>query len=153
MNEERVREIIVSGDGELILDSLLSVLGDSEDPLTLLEGAGQKLKKAIDRRKAVSHASSAYERSPTRCVIENLQCIQPRGKFTMTLTDDSIFFAKSGASSSSDETLQVSLRHVRYVLRFPKPDPYKTDKAGNAQNLLISFSEPVGKSKVRPSNP
>ena len=69
---------------------------------------------------------------PSRCTVEAMSCVQPRGKFSLHLGESE--FRLAGKTE-----LRSKWSNVRCILKFPKPDPYKTDKAGNNQFLLLAF--------------
>jgi len=85
---------------------------------------------------AAANPAVVVSASPARCTVDTVSCIQPRGKFSLVLGERELRL-------SGKTELSSDWSNVRCIVRFPKPDPYKTDKAGNNQFLLVAFKRGV----------
>lgn len=113
--------------------------GDTDaSALTKIEAAVSKLGKVIEaRKKTLAQAAAGSLASSTvgaeRCSVNKISCLQPRGTFDFTLGHTGLELCKSAKDASAGSTgaspeLCVRWDQVSCVLRFPRPDPYKSDK-------------------------
>jgi len=105
--------------------------------LTKIEAAVAKLGKVVEaRKKTLALAAAGSLASSTvgaeRCSVNKISCLQPRGTFDFTLGHTGLELSKASkdASGSTGAPPELCVRwdQVSCVLRFPRPDPYKSDK-------------------------
>lgn len=110
--------------------------GTEASALGKVDNALAKLGKAIEaRKKKLEQVATPSAAGLARCVVGKLSCLQPRGTFDLALGHGGLELCKSSkdkaagsSGGSAPPELCVRWDQVACVQRFPRPDPYKTDK-------------------------
>eukprot|EP00752_Nemacystus_decipiens_P015540 g13865.t1 len=146
------KEAVAGGDAKKLSDLVLLATGSKPDTaLTLLRSCVELLEKntatgssqACINGQALAPSSGDGSAAPALLTLENVQLLQPRGRFDLVFRKDGLTVTgKAGAAVAAWD-------NVRHIIRVPRPEGFNWGKALNPDDpagsdlLAIPLKDPV----------